>query len=261
MGHSGWKLVEVIINEKNLKLTLYISLLFWCNLLIAQNSLSPQVIGSQGASVTSGTGKFLQYTVGEAVIVTAQSSSHIITQGFNQPKTMVTSNPLNVYYTIQPANCFGIYNGALTLDSIIGCSGNYTVAFRGVVTTALQFDSLTATSYSLTVTSDDGCSWDENIIITSTGTDCELEFYNAFSPNGDLMNDLWIVENAPAYPDNVVQLFDRWGNKVWSVEGYNNTDRVWDGKNTKGTAMPNGTYFYIFQSGEAVFKGYVELTK
>ena len=240
---------------------LYISFVFWCNLFIAQNSLSPQVIGSQGSTLNSSSGNSVQYTVGEAIIITTQSSNHILTQGFNQPKTLIDNNPLDVYYSVTPANFFGIYNGAIVIDSIIGCSGNYTITFNSVDTSAIQFDSLTATTYTLIIASDDGCTWEEDIIIPATGVDCDLLFYNAFSPNNDLMNDLWIIEHAEAYPDNNVQIFDRWGNKIWGIEGYNNSDRVWEGKNKSGVEMPNGTYFYIFQSGEAVYKGYVEITK
>ncbi len=227
----------------------------------AQNSLSPQVIGSQGNTLSSGTGNSVQYTLGEAIIITTQSSSHILTQGFNQPKTLIDNNPLDVYYSVTAANCFGIYNGAIVIDSIVGCSGNYTITFNGFDTTETQFDSLTATTYTLIIASDDGCTWEEDIIIPATGVDCDLLFYNAFSPNNDLMNDSWVIEHAEAYPDNNVQIFDRWGNKIWSIEGYNNSDRVWEGKNKSGVEMPNGTYFYIFQSGEAVYKGYVEITK
>ncbi len=227
----------------------------------AQNALSPQVIGSQGSTLSSGTGNSIQYTVGEAIIITTQSSNHILTQGFNQPKTLMDNNPLDVYYSVTPANCFGIYNGAIVIDSIVGCSGNYTITFNGVDTSATQFDSLTVTTYKIIISSDDGCTWEEEILIPSTGLDCELEFFNAFSPNDDLMNDSWIIDHAEAYPDNNVQIFDRWGNKIWSIEGYNNSDRVWEGKNKSGVEMPNGTYFYIFQSGEAVYKGYVEITK
>jgi len=241
--------------------SLYIVFILWCNLIVAQNTLSPQVIGSQGSAVTSGAGNSLQFTTGESVILTTQSANHRLTQGFNQPKTLLDNNLLEVYYTITPANCFGIYNGALSIDSIVGCSGNYIVNFFGVDTASLEFLELTAMNYTLLVTSDDGCEWEEVIVIPATGIDCELIFYNAFSPNDDGMNDLWVIEHAEAYPDNTVQLFDRWGNKIWNTEGYNNADRVWDGRNTKGVEMPNGTYFYIFQSGDAVFKGYVEITK
>jgi gliding motility-associated-like protein len=243
------------------KYTLIIILISLQGIALAQNSLSPQVIGSQGSVVSGSAGNSLQYTVGEAIIMTTQSSNHILTQGFNQPKTLLNNNPLNVLYTVTAANCFGIYNGAIVIDSIVGCEADYSIEFEGVLITFLEIDSLTAREYELTVTSSDGCVWSETITIPANGEDCELIFYNAFSPNDDGTNDVWEIGNAPAYPNNMVQLFDRWGNKVWSVEGYNNTERVWDGKNTKGVAMPNGTYFYIFQSGEAIYKGYVEITK
>jgi gliding motility-associated-like protein len=244
-----------------LKHFLYISFVFWCNLFIAQNSLSPQVIGSQGSTLNSSSGNSVQYTVGEAIIITTQSSNHILTQGFNQPKTSIDNNLLVVFYTVTPANCFGIYNGSILIDSIAGCDGNYAVNFNGVNTSNYLLDSLTSRSYTLIVTSGDGCEWIEDIVIPATGVDCELIFYNAFSPNDDGMNDVWLIQHAEAYPGNMLQIFDRWGNAIATIEDYNNDDRVWDGKNKNGVLMPNGTYFYIFQSGEALFKGYVEITR
>lgn len=227
-----------------------------------QNSLSPIVIGAQGKTLNSSSGNSIQYTAGESIILTTNSSSgSILTQGFHQPQSILNNNPLEVYYTVQNASCHGLYDAVIIIDSISGCDGNYSIALNGVLHDSLRIDSLVANNYSLEITSGDGCSLTENIFIDAEGLDCDIEFYNAFSPNNDGLNDYWHIEKVEAYSTNTVQIFDRWGVLLWQANGYNNNDVRWDGISLKGKEMLNGTYYYIFQSEGFINKGYVEITK
>ena len=70
-----------------------------------------------------------------------------------------------------------------------------------------------------------------------------LTIYDAFSPNGDGINDYWDIDNAQYYPDIIVEVFSRWGEKVFSSEGYSD-DKRWDGT-YKGKEAPIGTYYYV----------------
>ncbi|AZQ65297.1 T9SS type B sorting domain-containing protein [Flammeovirga pectinis] len=79
---------------------------------------------------------------------------------------------------------------------------------------------------------------DEPIIITPP----DIIFFNAFSPNKDGFNDLFIIENLRSYPDNSVTVYNRWGQKVFSDAPYNND---WEGTNIDGQPLPDGTYYYI----------------
>ena len=65
----------------------------------------------------------------------------------------------------------------------------------------------------------------------------DILVYNAMTPNGDLQNDNFHIKNIWLYPENDIQIFNRWGNLVYQKNGYNNT---WDGGN-----LPDGTYYYI----------------
>ena len=71
-----------------------------------------------------------------------------------------------------------------------------------------------------------------------------------FSPNGDGVNDGWVIENIAQFPNNTVQVFNRSGKLVYKMKGYNNT---FDGKSNKvssSTKLPVGPYLYIIDLGD-----------
>lgn len=84
---------------------------------------------------------------------------------------------------------------------------------------------------------------------------CVLQVANAYSPNGDGKNDIFFVNFIEQYPDNVVYLFNRWGNKIFEAQSYKND---WDFEN-----VPSGTYFYVVDPGDGTdpLKGYVAVFK
>ncbi|MBT5403226.1 MAG: gliding motility-associated C-terminal domain-containing protein [Crocinitomicaceae bacterium] len=86
---------------------------------------------------------------------------------------------------------------------------------------------------------------------------------NVFSPDGDGVNDVWIVEQLNVYTDNEVFIMNRWGDQVWSAKNYDNTTVVWDGKNTNGVELTNGTYFYVIKINNfpKSYSGWVQVTK
>ena len=89
----------------------------------------------------------------------------------------------------------------------------------------------------------------------------DLIIFNAVTPNGDGMNDTWIIQGIENYPDNRLFLFNRWGDEIHYLEGYDNTRVYWDGKNKKDKVLPDGTYYYVFyikiDGLEKVFTGWV----
>jgi len=70
----------------------------------------------------------------------------------------------------------------------------------------------------------------------------------AVSPNGDGINDVLVIENIENYPDNKVTLMDRNGFVVFTIAGYDNVYKVFDGHSNITKAMqPPGTYFYLLE--------------
>jgi gliding motility-associated-like protein len=94
----------------------------------------------------------------------------------------------------------------------------------------------------------------------------DIVAYQAFSPNGDGVNDLWIIENITDYPDNSVRIFDQWNNLIFSMDNYDNQNNVWSGEKN-GALMSgdaaDGIYFYAIDKGndEAIVSGFVVLKR
>ena len=64
-----------------------------------------------------------------------------------------------------------------------------------------------------------------------------------FSPNGDGVNDYFVIEGADQIPGNQLKVFDRKGKMVYSKDDYKND---WDGTGFDGSPLNDGTYYYIF---------------
>jgi gliding motility-associated-like protein len=82
---------------------------------------------------------------------------------------------------------------------------------------------------------------------------------NSFSPNGDGINDLWVIPNLAEYPGMTVEVYNRYGQMVYQSVGYG---RPWDGT-AKGQPLPFATYYYIItlKNGFAPMTGTVTIVK
>jgi len=78
--------------------------------------------------------------------------------------------------------------------------------------------------------------------------------HNAFSPNGDGINDVFVIDSIDeitCYPENNVEIYNRWGVLVFETQNYNNITNAFDGTSRgrttvkKSDGLPPGTYFYI----------------
>jgi len=89
-----------------------------------------------------------------------------------------------------------------------------------------------------------------------------ITVYNAVSPNGDGKHDFLEIENIEQYPDNLVTLFNRWGDVVYQVSGYNNADISFTGKGNGNSELTSGTYYYSIDlnTDESIITGFVMLS-
>lgn len=94
----------------------------------------------------------------------------------------------------------------------------------------------------------------------------DIEIPNSFSPNGDGVNDVFIIKGLGFYPDNELIIFNRWGEIILKQKGYDNT---WQGelREAKRSAWGNGqvqdgSYFYILTvNGNETYKGYIVIKR
>jgi gliding motility-associated-like protein len=89
----------------------------------------------------------------------------------------------------------------------------------------------------------------------------EVYIPNAFTPDGNNKNDKWEIPALAQYPDAVVTIFNRYGQKIFETKNYVNN--MWDGT-FKGTKQPNGTYVYYINlndSRKQVFQGVITIIR
>lgn len=99
------------------------------------------------------------------------------------------------------------------------------------------------TLYTLAVTFPGGCTLYDTVRVTVVASS-DLFFYNTFTPNGDGANDYFYIGNIEKYPNNVLEIYNRYGQKIFTKTPYQND---WDGKYLNNE-LPAGTYFYILDT-------------
>lgn len=96
-------------------------------------------------------------------------------------------------------------------------------------------------TYYIKVTSAEGCSAITSVTIAFNNPPPKIP--NAFSPNGDGVNDYWQIPNMEFYADAEVNVYTRAGQLVFHSTGYG---KAWDGK-YNGAELPIGTYYYVIR--------------
>ncbi len=158
----------------------------------------------------------------------------------------------------------------LTATSIVG--GVYSWAGPNSYTSSIQnpliinSSTLNAGSYILSV-SNGTCTSTASVIYIEVNNCVNIDFNipEGFSPNGDGINDVFVIRGIDYYPQNKFDIFNRWGNKVFEAKPYQNN---WDGKTSQGLRvggddLPVGTYFYFLDLGNntPIYKGTIYLNK
>ena len=117
------------------------------------------------------------------------------------------------------------------------------------------------TTYTLTVTDNNKCFGKDDVVVTVLPY-C-LEVMNAFTPNGDGQNDLWMVTKGTSCVTKVeINVYNRYGQLVFTNRNYTNN---WDGK-VNGKDLPDGTYYYrniytLINGRKAELKGDVTILR
>jgi gliding motility-associated-like protein len=174
----------------------------------------------------------------------------------NKPCTSWTSvlsnDVIGQFFKLMPISLFTTpLGGSFEMDS----NGNF------VYTPAAGFIGMDKIAYSVCdKASGTNCLSSEIVIIVKD----TVIIYSSLTPNGDGINDAWIIDGINYYTENNVKIINRWGDLVYQQSNYNNQDKVWKGECNSGFViadkrLPDGTYFYSIDlsNGSKPLTGYV----
>ena len=124
-----------------------------------------------------------------------------------------------------------------------GTSGTYLFSpSAGLSSTSILNPTATptvTTTYTLRITTAQGCTGTDDVIINVVPY-C-VKPLNAFSPNGDGINDTWFITDGNCLKLAEVMVYNRYGSKVFESKNYQND---WNGT-YQGKPLPDGTYYYV----------------
>jgi len=161
-------------------------------------------------------------------------------------------------YDILLASCEEKNDGAITTMVIGGTAPYYYQWGTGEISSDIFY--LSKGQYSLSVSDSKGCTLPiEYFDVSFDGLNGCIEIPSGFTPNNDNIHDEWVIYGLDDFPDVVVKIYNRWGQEIYSSQGYKNP---WDGK-YNGVDLPTAAYYYVIELNESdkVFNGTVTIKR
>jgi gliding motility-associated-like protein len=167
---------------------------------------------------------------------------------------------LSILFLLPFTRSGGLHAQSFSLE-VIGSEGTFLTSANGSISWTIG-EVVTDTYFSTTNILTQGFHQPESVknVVSES-----LFIPEGFSPNGDEINDLFVIRGLDMYPHNSIVIFNRWGNEIFSASPYKNT---WDGTSTGGLRiggdeLPVATYFYLLNLGDGsdVIKGTIYLNK
>ena len=205
------------------------------------------------------------FTASDSIIASGSNSVNV--SGFTQD----SSNIFSFIYTVEEQSCIVkdsvlvnvvslpvVVAGAdtiLSYDDLYDLGGNptgpteATYIWSPLNNFVSESDSIEANPsivvmssevYTVIVTDTNGC---KNFDQVEVQLIPDIVVPTGFSPNGDGINDTWIIQNLNQFNNTRVSVFNRWGTRLFTTQDVN---EHWDGLD-----LPVGTYYYIIE-----FDGY-----
>ncbi|RRN78164.1 gliding motility-associated C-terminal domain-containing protein [Pseudoxanthomonas sp. SGD-10] len=151
----------------------------------------------------------------------------------------------------------------LTVNSDNGTTYRWSSAagiISGENSAMLTVRPMQTTTYTVTVTNANGCESSSSFTLEVRGDYQAVDAENFITPNGDGVNDTWVVKNIDAYPDHTLTIVDRAGRQVYQTRNYKND---WNGT-LEGSPLAPGTYYYILrfdEPGAQYFRGFITIVR
>jgi large repetitive protein len=190
------------------------------------------------------TGIFTNVSIGTYTINVVDSKG---CSGSTTARIEQNNNTFEVEIITTSPTCLSDGFNGLGTAIIIGGSApftfNWVTNLQALSYNAPNVDSLTFGLNSVLVTDKNGCVATDSTIIAPINC-CDVFIPNAFSPNGDGVNDAFIASNGAA---NITlmqfSVFNRWGNQIFSTA---QESKAWNGTYL-GEPLTSDTYFYVYR--------------
>jgi gliding motility-associated-like protein len=95
-------------------------------------------------------------------------------------------------------------------------------------------------TYDIEVTDQNQCIREESFTLNPQNDLC-IVIPEIITPNSDGFNDSWRIPGIELYPGATVEVYDRWGKRVFYSSDY---DQPWDGT-SGGELLPMASYHYV----------------
>jgi gliding motility-associated-like protein len=161
----------------------------------------------------------------------------------NADSTVTLTEPekIKTVFDVTEAFCPDKPDGEIRLSVTGGISGNDYTYLWSDNSTGKNLSNIPAGLYKVTVVDMNGCSIKDSVQVSFINKIC-LIMPDVISPNRDLINDVWNIENIELYPQVEITIYNRWGQSVWKSErGY---PLPWDGR-SNGASLPIDSYHYV----------------
>lgn len=144
-----------------------------------------------------------------------------------------------------PETCWNENDGTATVTVQNGNAPfTYEWSDFNMQTTPIAVGLSPSQTYQVVVTDAIGCNLSAEVFVDPT-LGCFF-ISTGITPNGDGVNDFWVLGGLEYYPDCKVNVFNRWGQNVFESKGYNNP---WDGR-LKGELLPVADYYFVIEYSE-----------
>jgi gliding motility-associated-like protein len=113
----------------------------------------------------------------------------------------------------------------------------------------------TTTTYTVIGVDQNGCANWDTVTVFVIPHEAPI-FYNTFTPNNDGENEVFFIGNLFRYPENSLEVYNRYGQLIFRAAPYRND---WAGRSF-GDEVPSATYYFIFDPGTGGPKHYGSVT-
>jgi large repetitive protein len=204
------------------------------------NSLATYAYQLMPNNITNNTGLFNNLAVGVYTILVRDNNGCEENITIN---ILDASNPISINIVTKDLSCYGT-NPLGELNAIVfgGTAPYFYMWNQDSTLFTSNPKELAAGQYSLLVVDNNNCTAIDTAIVKPAPC-CEVFVPNAFSPNGDNNNEIFIPRSNATFKTYSFKVFDRWGNQVYYSD---NINKGWNGT-YKNTKCDLATYYYVVE--------------